>query len=160
MNDDVDRVWDIIEEVSICMVATYGAHGLRSRPMHALADREADCIWFITDTRGAKDEEIAAAPQVCLAFADVGDNTYLSVTGRADVMRDAALAEELWSTEAQAWWPNGPTDPTVPVLRVIPDQAEYWDRRGNSVIVALKLAAARMTGQRPDPGDNKKVRLR
>lgn len=160
MDDNVDRVWDIIEEVSICMVTTVAAQALRSRPMHALADREADCIWFITDTRGAKDEEIAANPQVCLGFADVADNTYLSVTGHAEMMRNTALADELWSGEAQAWWPKGPTDPTVRVLRVVPEQAEYWDRRGNSVTVALNLAAARLTGQRPDLGESKKVQLR
>jgi general stress protein 26 len=159
-NDAVDRVWDIIDEVSICMVTTIAAQGLRSRPMHALADRDADCIWFITDTRGAKEEEIAANPRVCLAFADVGDNTYLSVTGRAVMMRNAALAQDLWSGEAQAWWPDGPADPSVRVLRVIPEQAEYWDRRGNSMVVALKLAAARLTGQRPDLDQGKKVQLR
>jgi general stress protein 26 len=159
-NDRIDRVWDIIEEVPVCMVATQGARGLRARPMHALADREADCIWFITDTRGAKDEEIAATPQVCLCFVDVGDNTYLSVTGRADMMRDAALAADLWSTEAQAWWPQGPADPNVRVLRVVPEEAEYWDSRGNSVLVALKLAAARATGTPADLGENAKVRLR
>ena len=33
---------------------------MRARPMHAIPDRDAGCIWFITDTRGAKDDEIAA----------------------------------------------------------------------------------------------------
>jgi general stress protein 26 len=40
--------------------------------MRAIPDQEAGCLWFITDQRGTKDEEIAAAPDVCLAFADTG----------------------------------------------------------------------------------------
>ena len=48
----------------------------------------------------------------------------------------------------------------VRVLRVVPDQAEYWDTRGNSITVALKLMAARMAGRQPDLGENKKVRVR
>ena len=133
---------------------------MRSRPMHAMADRENNCLWFITDQRGAKDEEIKDAPNVCLAFSDTSQNVYLSISGRAEMMRDPAKATQLWSTEAQAWWPKGPTDPEVRVLRVFPDHAEYWDTRGNSIIVALKLAAARLSGTPPSLGKNEKVQLR
>ena len=159
-DDDIDRVWEIMDDIAICMVTTHAGGRMRSRPMHAIPDRDEGCIFFVTDTRGAKDDEIAAAPDVCLAFADIDDNTYLSVTGTAAMIRDPAKAEELWSTEAQAWWPHGPRDPAVRVLRVVPDQAEYWDTRGNSITVALKLMAARMTGKPPDLGDNKKVDVR
>jgi general stress protein 26 len=157
---DLDRVWEIMEDISVCMVTTHAAGTMRSRPMHAIPDRDDGSIYFITDTRGAKDDEIAAAPDLCLAFADIGDNTYLSITGRAETIRDPAKAEELWSTEAQAWWPRGPRDPAVRVLRVVPEQAEYWDTRGNSITVALKLMAARVTGTQPDLGENRKVRVR
>jgi general stress protein 26 len=128
--------------------------------MHAIPDREAGCLWFITDQRGTKDEEIRAAPDVCLAFADTASNTYLSMTGYAEMLRDAAKARELWNNEAQAWWPKGPTDPDVRVLHVVPDHAEYWDTRGNSITVTLKLTVARLTGNPPDLGENKEVQLR
>jgi general stress protein 26 len=157
---DLDRVWEIMEDVAVCMVTTHAGGRMRSRPMHAIPERDEGAIYFVTDTRGAKDDEIAAAPDVCLAFVDIGDNTYLSITGRAEMSRDPAKAEELWSTEAQAWWPRGPQDPAVRVLRVIPEAAEYWDTRGNSITVALKLIAARMAGKQPDLGENKKVQVR
>jgi general stress protein 26 len=75
-------------------------------------------------------------------------------------LHDAAKARELWSAEAQAWWPKGPTDPDVRILRVVPESAEYWDARGNSIMVALKLAAARLSGRPPQLGKNEKVLLR
>ena len=127
--------------------------------MHAMPDRAAGCLWFITDQRGAKDEEIRAAPDVCVAFADTGSSTYLSMTGHAEMFRDSTKAGELWSTETQAWWPRGPTDPEVRVLRFVPRSAEYWDNRGNSITVALKFAAARLSGTPASLGENKKVRL-
>ena len=157
---DLDRVWDIMEDISVCMVTTHAGGRMRSRPMHAIPDRDENAVYFITDTRGAKDDEIAAAPDLCLAFADIGDNTFLSVTGTAQTVRDPAKAEELWSTEAQAWWPRGPRDPAVRVLHVVPEQADYWDTRGNSITVALKLMAAHMTGKEPDLGTNCKVNVR
>jgi general stress protein 26 len=128
--------------------------------MHAVPDKDQGCLWFITDQRGAKDEEIQAAPEVCLAFADTRSNTYLSMTGRAEMTRDSSKARDLWSAETQAWWPKGPADPDVRVLRVIPENAEYWDTRGNSIVVTLKLIAARLSGNPPDLGENKKVLLR
>jgi general stress protein 26 len=156
---EIDRVWQVAEKIGTCMLVTSAGAGMRARPMHALPDRDAGCIWFVTDRRGAKDDEIKAGPVVCLAFADTDSNTYLSISGGAEVLHDVAKAEELWSSEAQAWWPKGPTDPEVRVLRVVPDSAEFWDTRGNSITVALKLAAARMTGHPPDLGERRKVRM-
>jgi general stress protein 26 len=158
--NEIDHVWQVAEKIGTCMFVTSLGPGLRARPMHALSDQHARCFWFITDLRGAKDEEIKVQPDVCLAFADTGSNTYLSITGHAEVLRDAARAKELWSNEAQAWWPKGPTDPDVRVLRVVPDNAEFWDTRGNSITVTLKLAAARISGRPPALGENKKVQMR
>jgi general stress protein 26 len=155
----IEHVWTLAEEIGICMLTTSSGGIMRARPMHALLDREGGCVWFITDQRGAKDQEIEADPDVCLAFADPRSNTYVSITGRAEITRDVAKAEELWSNEAQAWWPRGPGDPSVRVLRVTADRAEFWDTRGNSITVALKLTAARISGNPPDLGENKKVRM-
>jgi hypothetical protein len=62
--------------------------------------------------------------------------------------------------EAQAWWPKGPTDSDIRVLQIVPDSAEYWNARGNSITVALKLTVARLAGNPPDLRENKKVQLR
>ena len=159
-DSQIDHVWNLADKTGACMLVTNSGRGLRARPMHALPDREAGCLWFITDQRGAKDDEIKAAPAVCLAFADTGSNSYLSITGHAEVLRDVAKATALWSNEAQAWWPKGPSDPEVRVLRIIPDEAEYWDTRGNSITVALKLAAAQVSGHPPDLGENRKVQMK
>jgi general stress protein 26 len=75
--NQVDHVWKIAEKIETCMLVTLSAGKLRSRPMHAMPDRETGYLWFITDHRGAKDEEIRAAPDVCLGFADTASNTYL-----------------------------------------------------------------------------------
>jgi general stress protein 26 len=156
----IDHVWKLAAKIGICMLTTSSGGTMRARPMHALADRKNGCLWFITDQRGAKEDEIKADPDVCLAFADIGSNAYVSVVGRADIRHDTAKAKELWSNEAQAWWPKGPTDPDVRVLRVVADRAEFWDARGNSITVAFKLAAARISGNSPDLGENKKVQMR
>src|SRR5665647_3888926 len=47
--DNIDRVWDILEKVSVCMLTTQFVGGLRARPLEARPDRDAGLIFFVTD---------------------------------------------------------------------------------------------------------------
>src|ERR1022692_1284333 len=87
--DNIDRVWDIIEKASVCMLTTQFVGGLRARPLEARPDRDAGLIFFVTDIHSAKEDEIEATPDIGLVFIDSNDKAYLSITGRAHVMRDA-----------------------------------------------------------------------
>ena len=80
----LDRVWDIIERVGVCMLTTRFADGLRARPLEARPDRAAGVIWFVTDLRSAKEHEIEREHDVGLVFVDAKANAYLSLTARAE----------------------------------------------------------------------------
>jgi general stress protein 26 len=153
----VDRVWDVIEKVGVCMMTTRFTGGLRARPLEARPDRDAGTIRFVTDERGGKDDEVAAAPEVCLVFIDKGTNTYLSLTGRARVVQDAAQAAEIWRKTDDVWWPGGPHDPNARVLIVEPQTAELWDGPASRTVAAYEFARAHLTGEKPNLGENRKV---
>ena len=123
----IARIWDIIERTRVGMLTTQFSGGLRARPLEARANRDAGIIWFVTDVRGAKDEEISAAHDIGLVFIDEGDHAYLSITGRAFVTRDTARTKEIWKKTDDAWFPGGPDDPNVRLLRIEPITAELWD---------------------------------
>jgi general stress protein 26 len=86
--DKADRVWDILEKHGVGMLTTRFSGGLRARPLEARPDREAGIIYFVTDVRGLKDDEIATDPTVGFVVVDEKENAYLSVSGHAEVMRD------------------------------------------------------------------------
>ena len=44
--DNIDRVWDIIQKVSVCMLTTQFVGGLRARPLEARPDRDAEPDFF------------------------------------------------------------------------------------------------------------------
>lgn len=155
--DKLDRVWDLIEKVGVCMMTTRFAGGLRARPLEARPDREAGTIRFVTDERGAKDDEVTAAPEVCLTFIDKAANAYLSVTGNARVVNDPAQAAEIWRKTDDVWWPGGPQDPNARVLTVEPQTAELWDGPASRTVAAYEFARARLTGEKPNLGENRKV---
>jgi general stress protein 26 len=153
---DVTRVWDIIEKVGVCMLTTHGASGFRARPLEARPDRDARLIFFVTDMRGSKDDEIAADHDIGLVFFDPKDKAYLSVTAHAEVTLDPKKAAAIWKKTDDVWW-NGPDDPNVRVLRVTPSLAELWDGPSSSAVAAYEFAKARLTGEKPNLGENRKV---
>jgi len=152
------RVWDIIEKVGVGMLTTRFAGGLRARPLEPRPDRAEGVIYFVTDVRGAKDDEIEAAPEVCLVVIDHKDKAYLSITGRASVVDDHAKAAAIWKKTDNMWW-KGPDDPNVRVLRLVPERAELWDGPSNSAAAAFEFAKARLTGKKPNLGENRKATI-
>jgi general stress protein 26 len=154
---DTDRVWDLMKKIGFAMLVTRDGDKLRARPMSAYLERDENAIYFLTDARRHKDEEIARDPNVNLSFANSSDQKYVSITGTAAVSNDRARIKELFSTPAKAWWSSA-DDPDIRVLKITPDDAEFWDSPG-SVISYVKMAAAAVTGSRPNIGDNRKVAM-
>ena len=154
---DTDRVWELMKKIGFAMLVTRDGETLRGRPMSAFCERENNTIYFLTDVRRHKDVEIARNPDVNLSFADVSSQKYVSLTGTAVVSNDRAKIKELFSTPAKAWW-HSADDPDIRVLKITPRDAEFWDSPG-SVISYVKMAAAVVTGNRPNIGDNRKVAM-
>ena len=113
----------------------------------------------MTDLRSGKEHEIEAEHDVCLIFIDPDEKAYLSITGRAEVRRDPDKAAAIWKSTDNVWW-SGPNDPNVRVLRVTPLTTELWDGPASEVIVAYEFAKARLTGAKPNLGENRKVTVK
>ena len=62
-----------------------------------------------------------------------------------------------WRKTDELWWPGGPTDPDVCLLRIEPLTAELWDGPASAAIAAFEFAKARLTGEEPRLGENRKV---
>src|SRR4029453_13054250 len=92
---DVERAWDLMKKIGFAMLVTRDGDKLRARPMSAYLEREHNAIYFLTDARRHKDDEIARNPNVNLSFADASDQKYVSVSGTALVSNDRAKIKEL-----------------------------------------------------------------
>ena len=104
---DIDRAWELMKKIGFAMLVTRDGDKLRARPMSAYLERENNAIYFLTDVRRHKDDEIARNPNINLSFADASDQKYVSVSGTAVVSNDRAKIKELFSTPAKAWWDSG-----------------------------------------------------
>lgn len=108
------------------MVTTQFNGGLRARPLEARADRDAGVIWFLTDVRGAKDDEIDAA-MILGWSSSMGVITLISRSLAALSCHATSQTKTVWKKTDDPWFPGGPDDPNVRLLRQEPITAELWD---------------------------------
>lgn len=140
---DRDRIWDAAEGKT-AMLVTSDTEGPHARPMSAILRPDDGLIWFLTDEQSGKLDEIAADHQIAVTFSD-GNSAHLAFRGLATVTGERAVIEELWSPAADAFYPAGPTDPDIRVIRFQPAEAELWDSPGR-VVALFRMAAAVATG--------------
>ena len=155
--EHVDRIWDLAKKIGVCMFVTWDGERQRARPLQANVDHDEHAIYFLTDVDSHKDEQVEKFPTVTLAFAHIPHSKYVSITGQATVSNDRAKIKELWSPFAQAWWPNA-DDPSIRVIKVVPEDAELWDSPGR-IVTTISMLAAAVTRRAPRVGENAKVKL-
>jgi len=154
-------LWKKIEHVRIGMLTTVAADNtLVSRPMTNQKVDKDGLLWFYVSDESAVSKQIDVQPNVCVSFTALEDSLYVSVSGRADIVKDKALIHSMWNPIVAAWFPNGPDDPHVALIKVEIHSAEYWDSKLSKMTQLLKMAAAAVTGKPPtDISDHKKIAL-
>lgn len=159
---DIEKLRELIKGIRVAMLTTTDTDGhLRSRPMMTQdADKFDGDVWFFTDHDSAKIGEIERDRHVNVSYSDPDSQRYVSLSGTASLLRDQAKARELWSPIAKGWYPDGPEDPKLALLRVRVEKAEYWDTPSGKMIQLAGFLKAVATGERLDyAGENEKIDL-
>jgi general stress protein 26 len=104
-------------------------------------------LWFFTSSESSKTDEILHQRQVNLAYASIEKQCYVSVSGRAHIVRDRAKTRELWKPAVKIWFPHGVEDPTLVLLRVDVVAAEYWDSPSSKMVQLYGMAKLALTGK-------------
>jgi len=160
-NEQMAKIHDMVEDIRIAMMTTIDEQGnLVSRPMAALQFDEEGNVWFFTNRRSPKVDQIEQNEQhVNIAFASVSDASYVSISGTATEVNDRAKIDELWNPQAKAWFPKGKDDPELTLLKVHSQMAEYWDSSDSTMVRLFQQAKAVVTGSIPNMGENEKVTI-
>jgi general stress protein 26 len=152
----------LIEDIDIAMLTTVGADGeLVSRPLSTQRSQyDGRRVWFFTEGDSPKVGEIRRHPKVNLAYASKDKNTYVSVAGRARVLRDQAMIDQFWNDALKAFFPMGKDDPNLVLLEVEPRTVEYWDGPGTWLGKVVAFVVARVTKREEVMGENRLLDLR
>jgi len=160
--DDLEKLRELIEDIDFCMLTTIDERGdLHSRPMSSNGELDSNGdLWFFTGASSHKVSEINDSPRVNVSFADPQNQNYVSVTGRARLVRDRQKIDELWQPQFQMWFPEGKDDPNLALLRIKVQKAEYWDSPSSPISYALNFVSALVSGEEPDLGEHKTLEFK
>ncbi|HEY8562300.1 MAG TPA: pyridoxamine 5'-phosphate oxidase family protein [Pyrinomonadaceae bacterium] len=155
----IEQLKGLLEGIDFAMLTTMAGEKFRSRPMSTQEMDENGDLWFFTSDETHKVEEIEADDRVLVAYAQPDDNTYVSVFGRAALVKDRAKIDELWNPVHKAWFPEGKDDPHLALLKISVEEAEYWDSPNSKLVQIAGFVKALVTGQEADGGDYGKIKL-
>jgi len=159
MQAEFEKLGELIKDIRIAIVTTVEPDGtLHGRPLASLAYGNDGQLWFYTAVDSAKVSEVANDVRASVAFADTAKEEYVVVSGTADIVNDRQRIHDLWTPFAKPWFPEGPDDPNLALLRVQAERAEYWRSSGKAAYL-FGVAKAAVTGKRTRLGENRKLTM-
>lgn len=146
----LEKFSKLVKDVNICMFITnnHSDAATHTRPM-ATVDVEKDgTLWFYTDIRSIKVDEVSSDHDVHLVYAHPGKDSYLDVWGSASVVTDRQQIKDKWTPMVKVYFAGGADDPNLALLKVTPKHCYYWDNESGKMVYFLKAAASVVTGKR------------
>ncbi len=132
---------DMIKDIKIAMLTTVESNGcIRSVPMTTMQTECEGLVWFFTNFDSQKVEDIRINSCINVTYSDIQKNVFVSVTGKAEVVKDPVKMQELWKPVLTAYFPGGLEDPDLGLLKVSIDEAEYWDSRTGKMIQVWEMS--------------------
>ena len=159
--DDLKELEKHAKAIRVAMFTTRSGEGrLISRPLYTKQIEANSDLWFFSALDSKKVHELAANPQVNIAYANPGEQVFVSIEGRAEVVRDAAKIDELWNDATdKLFFKQGRHDPQLVLIRVRAETAEIWTSAATALGRAFKFLKARATGDVGDLGEHRHLEL-
>lgn len=127
------RLAEIMKEIDFCMLTTVGAYGhLHSRPMSNNRNVEWDGdTWFFSFADSSQVREIEKEPNVNLNYSRPEEIEFISLKGKGSIVKNDDKKRELWYDDLKRWFPDGPEDNNVVLIRVTGTHVWYWGKEGD-----------------------------
>ena len=135
LQDDLGSVAELLKKLDICMLTTRTARGLlTSRPMSNNGDVEYDGnSYFFSYEDSSVVKDIKESPQVNLGF-EGPKHFYISVSGRARIIRSKTTMEDHWLPELKRWFDQGIDTPGIVMIHVKGNRIKYWQQEDQGEI--------------------------
>lgn len=158
VSPDVQKVAKLAKGIRVGMFTTIDEQGhFVSRPMSQQEVEFDGDLWFFAERDSRKVAQLSANAASSLTLSS--NDTWISLSGSAQVINDLAKARELWNPYIEAWLPQGPEDPSVVLIKFTSDTAEYWDTPGGRISSVISFVKAKATGERYSGGENETVTM-
>lgn len=131
--EEIGRIAELISAIDICMFTTTAENGeLMSRPMSNNREVEWDGdSYFFAPTEGRLVSQLKADPTAATTYRAQEGWTFVALAGKGSVDDDPELKKRYWLDELEQWFPNGPDDPGVSLVRFEATSARWWTEDGD-----------------------------
>jgi len=154
-----EKIKELAKKADVCMFTTSLTKlPLITRPMSTRDVDNDGSIWFFSRDGSDKNLEISADNRVQLFYSNFSSSEYMSLYGKATILRDPGKAKELWSAIAKTWFNEGYDDPELTLIKVEPEDGYYWDTKDGKVISLMKMVAGAISGKEFDLGVEGKIK--
>ncbi|HWU42832.1 MAG TPA: pyridoxamine 5'-phosphate oxidase family protein, partial [Bdellovibrio sp.] len=131
---NIRKLGELLHGIRVAMLTTFTEdHRLHSGPLMVQEfDFDGD-LWFLISRFSTKISDIQKNPQVCLSFSSPLSGKYISASGTAELWDDPGRVSDIWCQAYEPWFPEGPRDNNIQLLRVNIESAEYWETHASSL---------------------------
>ncbi len=149
----IGKIKELVSAADICMFTTALTQlPLSARPMSTQQTDDEGNLWFFSEKESDKNEHIQVDNRVQLFYANKSSSEFLSIYGTAEISTDKQKIEQLWTPIVKTWFPEGKDDPSLTIIKVVPQDAYYWDTKNNKLVSLIKIMASMVTGKIMDDG--------
>ncbi len=154
------KMKELIEKAGTCFFCTAltAAPPFPTRPMAIQKVDDNGTIWFLSAADSHKNAEIQTDPFVQLLFQGSSYSDFLNLYGTASINQDKAIIKELWNQMLKTWFTEGVDDPRISVIKVVPEEAYYWDTKHPQVIGLIKRLVGAAVGKTLDDSIEGKIK--
>lgn len=155
----LEKMTELVNDIDFAMLLTnLNTQPISAVPMSTKKVDEHGNIWFLSGLNSEHNANIIKSPEVQLLYSDISDMEFISIYGRATIVADTHILDELYEKTDDAWF-TGKDDPNLTAIQVKPEEAYYWDNKQNKYISFLKMGVAAITGDKVDVGVKGKLNL-
>jgi len=148
---------DLVENIETAMFTTKRKDGLLvSRPMATQVRAAGADLWFVTEKESDKCDEIRGDSNVNVSYYKPRTREWISVSGRARLVRDRKKIHELYRPDWRAWFGDEggakdgtADDPRMILIGVDIKLAIYLEVNKPQPLILFEVLRGMVTGKKP-----------
>lgn len=136
---EMEKLDHLIKNIPVAMMTTTTEEGkLQSFPL-LTQDTEFDgSLWFLISKKSPKLQNLQKHGDVNLSYS--GSGKCISIAGTVEFAKDPNMVREIFLKRHETWFPEGPSDPNIQLLKVRVHTVEYWEEHTSPVYKIIDLA--------------------
>ena len=151
----IKKMAELVQDIKIAFLLT----NLKKQPINAvpMTTKKVDengNILFLSRLNSEHNINIAKGPEVQLLYSHPSDLEFLSIFGHASIIYDKKILKELYTSADDVWF-NDADDTNLTAIKIVPQEAYFWDSNDNTFNKLFKKGLAAVKGEKPEITEKK-----